>query len=64
MEVLRFDSRFPSSKYAGWVNELAGILRGSPVICRGGMAAALGGGWKSIRNPETERIPENGLAHN
>jgi hypothetical protein len=64
MEVLRFDSRFPSSKYAGWVNELAGILRDSPVICRGGVAAALGGSWKSIRNPETERIPENCSAHN
>jgi len=45
MEVLRFDSRFPNSKYRGWVEELAGVLTESPVICRGGVAAALGNVW-------------------
>jgi hypothetical protein len=55
MEVLRFDSRFPASKYAVWVSELSSMLRDSPVICRGGLTAALEGGWKSVRNLETER---------
>jgi hypothetical protein len=52
MEVLRFDSRFPSSKYAGWVTELAGILQDAPVICRGGMSAAFGGVWSRLHAPE------------
>jgi hypothetical protein len=51
MEVLRFDSRFPSSKYAGWVRELAGILRDAPVVCRGGMSSAFGGVWSKIHAP-------------
>ncbi len=45
MEVLQFDSRFPSSKYSAWVTELAGILRDSPVVCRGSMTAAFEGAW-------------------
>lgn len=51
MEVLRFDSRFPSSKYAGWVTELVGILREAPVISRGGMSTAFGSIWTKINAP-------------
>ncbi len=34
MEVLRFDSRFPSEKYRPWVSELRSSLMNAPVICR------------------------------
>jgi hypothetical protein len=61
MEVLRFDSRFPSSKYAGWVTELAGILRDSPVIHRGGMAATIEGGRRLLLNPAGEHTFEGPL---
>jgi hypothetical protein len=62
MEVLRFDSRFPSSKYAGWVTELAAILRDAPVICRNGVAATFGGGWQLLNNPASEHAFEEALA--
>jgi hypothetical protein len=51
MEVLQFDSRFPNSKYAGWVTELAGILQEAPVVCRGSVAAAIGGVWSRRHVP-------------
>lgn len=62
MEVLRFDSRFPNSKYSGWVKELAGVLTESPVICRGGMAAALGGVWSRRHIPAPECTFEGTLS--
>jgi hypothetical protein len=52
MEVLRFDSRFPNSKYAGWVADLALVMQETPVICRGGATAAFGGIWSLIPAPE------------
>jgi hypothetical protein len=61
MEVLQFDSRFPSSKYISWVKELAVILKDAPIICRSGMAAASEGGSKSIWNLGTRLTAENGL---
>jgi hypothetical protein len=51
MEVLRFDSRFPNSRYADWVTELAGILQDAPVVCRGSMTAAIGGVWSRVSAP-------------
>lgn len=33
MEVLRFDSRRPSPKYANWIAELSSHLANAPVIC-------------------------------
>ena len=33
MEVLRFDSRFPSPKYRAWVAEFSASLADAPVIC-------------------------------
>jgi hypothetical protein len=62
MEVLRFDSRFPNSRYGGWVKELAGILTESPVICRGGVAAAFGGLWNRRYAPAAECTFEVPLA--
>jgi len=62
MEVLRFDSRFPSSKYAGWVTELAGILRDAPVICRGSLAASIGSAWNGREALAAERTFGDGLA--
>lgn len=35
MELLRFDSRFPNPKYAGWVKELGTFLLGAEVVCAG-----------------------------
>jgi len=61
MEVLQFDSRFPSSKYISWVKELAVILKDAPIVCRSGMAAASEGGSKSIWNLGTRLTAENGL---
>ena len=54
MEVLRFDSRFPNSKYGAWVTELAAVLTEAPVICRGGVAAAFGGAWNRRYTPVPE----------
>jgi hypothetical protein len=62
MEVLRFDSRFPNSKYAGWVAELAGILQDAPVVCRGGVAAAFGGVWNRRYIPAAECTFDAALA--
>jgi hypothetical protein len=62
MEVLRFDSRFPNSKYGGWVTELAGILTEAPVICRGGVAAAFGGVWNRRYTPVPECTFDTALA--
>jgi hypothetical protein len=53
MEVLQFDSRFPNSKYGGWVRELTGILTEAPVICRGGVAA-FGGAWTRYYAPPVQ----------
>jgi hypothetical protein len=61
MEVLRFDSRFPGAKYAGWVAELSNILRDAAVICRSGMTATLGGAWKPLGIPGMERSLEAAL---
>jgi hypothetical protein len=62
MEVLRFDSRFPNSKYEAWVTELAGVLTEAPVICRGGVAAAFGGVWNRRYTPVPECTFEAALA--
>ena len=62
MEVLQFDSRFPSSKYAGWVTELTGILTNAPVICRDSVAATLGGVWNRLLPLAPERAFEDRLA--
>ena len=62
MEVLRFDSRFPSSKYGGWVTELAGVLTEAPVICRGSVVAAFGGVWNRRYTPVSESMLEAALA--
>ena len=59
MEVLQFDSRFPSSKYVSWVKELAVILRDAPIVCRSGVAAD--GGSKSIWNLGMKLTAENDL---
>jgi hypothetical protein len=34
MEVLRFDSRFPTPRYRDWVSEFSSSLAGTPVVCR------------------------------
>jgi hypothetical protein len=61
MEVLHFDSRFPSSKYVSWVKELAVILRDAPIVCRSSAAAASEGESKSIWNLGRRLTAENGL---
>lgn len=62
MEVLRFDSRFPGAKYAGWVAELSAVLKDAAVICRSSMTATLGGAWKPLSIPRVERTLEAALA--
>jgi hypothetical protein len=60
MEVLRFDSRVPSSKYAGWVTELASILMEAPVICPGSVASSRRGVWNQLQGPAGYRSVEPG----
>ena len=62
MEVLRFDSRFPSSKYAGWVTELTDILMNAPVICRDSVAATFGGVSNLLVPSAAECAVKDGLA--
>jgi hypothetical protein len=50
MELLRYDSRRPSPKYQAWIDELAGMLRSTPVIVHSQpaparTAAAAAGSW-------------------
>jgi hypothetical protein len=61
MEVLRFDSRFPNSKYGGWVRELADILTEAPVICRSSVPA-FAGAWTRRHTALVECSFESALA--
>ncbi len=57
MEVLRFDSRFPSHKYAGWVVELASALKDSLVVCHEGRSL-----WDRLQpSPQSPAAAEYGF---
>jgi hypothetical protein len=53
MQVLRFDSRFPSPKYRGLVSALMGDLANSPVVCRASLTGMLGRVWGGVEAPES-----------
>jgi hypothetical protein len=52
MQVLRFDSRYPSPKYRGWVSALMGDLANAPVVCRGNLTDMFGRVWGGLDAPE------------
>jgi hypothetical protein len=62
MEVLRFDSRFPGAKYAGWVAELSNTLKDAAVVCRSGMTNSLSNAWKPLGISGVELSLEAALA--
>jgi hypothetical protein len=51
MEVLRFDSRYPNSKYRDWVGQLASGLKNAPVICGASGASGFPGVIPSFEIP-------------
>jgi len=48
MEVLRFDSRYPNSRYHEKVVELSACLASAPVICRESLVTALRGVFRGL----------------
>jgi len=51
MEALRFDSEFPSPRYAAAIDELSHRMETAPVICRGEMAPEWCGRLPAVRLP-------------